>query len=309
MKERTFEDRNGNVWPWWCGLELQVTNEGYQLLTDTENLKKKAEEKNKLVDEHRERAKKTGTTKGDPRLHYHFLPDQLPRWLLPLCQRQKDKEGNYREPYVLIADRKGQRYSFDDAILIVKSIKTHCVQNLRKFPSIEAIPVPIGMLDREIYSQQCRRRKAANSLMNKLNAEAKQLGREASEAYGGNYRKNKAATARGLAQEATKLANIEAEAADDRKADAELSAPTIPAKRKKAANRIKNENIGHEDGDDWDMEEWDDQVLGHNEVYGRNPKARVSLAGGLSFGQVGCSRDTPTWPSPDTTFRPSRYLF
>ena len=261
MKGRTFEDRNGDVWPWWCGLELQTTNEGHQLLTDTENLKKKAEEKNKLVHEHRERAKNQGTTKGNPRLHYHFLPDQLPTWLLPLCQKQNYKAGNDQKQYALIGDRQGQRYSFDEVTFIVKSIKTYCVEELRKFPSIEAIPVPIGMLDMEIYQQKCRARKAANSIMIKLNAEARQLEREADKAYGGTYRKGKAKTARQLAQQSTQLANIAAKDADDARADAKLSAPTIPAKRRKVANKMKNEDVAYAEGNDSDMEKWDDQTV------------------------------------------------
>ncbi|RMZ87683.1 hypothetical protein DV736_g5089, partial [Chaetothyriales sp. CBS 134916] len=112
MCHRTFVDADGITWPYWCGFELQALCPGS--------------------------ARHRKTDEDDP---------ALPAWLLTLCTNSYTYGPPPNASFAAIGERQPIRYTFSQLTLIVKSIKTYVLARGTKLPSVEALPITIGMVD------------------------------------------------------------------------------------------------------------------------------------------------------------------
>lgn len=224
MKERKFIDRHGREWPWWCGLELQLTNDGQALLDNPEGLKAEIEKKNGEVAKYKADRVKSPEGKNLKRLHKRVRPEYLPDWLQKLCQVNTENDAINDVATSAIGDRNGVRYSFDELILIIKAIKTFCHEIRCAFPTIEAVPVPIGLLDEQILREQRKLRATANKMKTETKKAAIDAEREARDQPSNILRKNKAVIKRKEADKALAEADAAERAVDNAQEDALLSA-------------------------------------------------------------------------------------
>ena len=67
---------------------------------------------------------------------------RVPDWLQKLCSK---KEAG--QDLISVAETGGARYSFQQLVRIVQSIKSWCMENTARLPSVEALPITIGMLN------------------------------------------------------------------------------------------------------------------------------------------------------------------
>jgi hypothetical protein len=224
MKEKTFVDRNGHEWPWWCGLELQLTNDGQKWLENPEELEAEIEKKNGEVA--KQKADKAKSPKGQSfkRLHKRVKPEYLPDWLQKLCQVNTENNAGNDVATNTIGDRNGVRYSFDELILIIKAIKTFCHESRCAFPTIEAIPVPIGLFDEQILKEKRKIRAAANKMKTETKKAAADAERDARDQPSNTLRKKKATSKRKAANDALAEADTAERAVDCAQEDALLSA-------------------------------------------------------------------------------------
>jgi hypothetical protein len=221
MKERKFIDRHGYEWPWWCGFELQLTNDGQALLDDPEGLKADIEKKNGEVAKYKADRVKSPQGKNLKRLHKRVRPEYLPDWLQKLCQANTENNDAVASA---IGDRNGVRYSFDELILIIKAIKTFCHESRCAFPTIEAVPVPIGLLDEQILKEKRKLRATANKMKAETKKAAIDAEREARDQPSNTLLKKKAIIKRREAGEARAEADAAEQAVDNAQEDALLSA-------------------------------------------------------------------------------------
>jgi hypothetical protein len=230
MKERKFVDRNGHEWPWWCGLELQLTNDGQALLETPELLEADIEKKNGEVA--KQKAEKAGSPKGKPfkRLHKRVKPENLPDWLQKLCQANTEDASASDIATSTIGGRNGVRYSFDELILIIKTVKTFCHESRRAFPTIEAIPVSIGLLDEHIVKEKRKLRAAANKMKSDTKKAAVEAERQARDQPSNSFRKRIASNKRKEANDALAEADAWERDVDHAQEDALMSAGTFIAK-------------------------------------------------------------------------------
>lgn len=224
MKERKFIDRHGYEWPWWCGLELQLTNDGQALLDDPEGLTAEIERKNGEVAKYKADRVKSPQGKSLKRLHKRVKPEYLPDWLQKLCQANTENDAVNDVAASAIGDRNGVRYSFDELILIIKAIKTFCHESRCAFPTIEAIPVPIGLLDGQILKEKRKLRATANKMKVETKKAAINAEREARDQLSNTLRKKNAVIKRKVADEALAEADAAERAVDNAQMDALLSA-------------------------------------------------------------------------------------
>lgn len=231
MKEKKFVDRNGHVWPWWCGLELQLTNDGRALLDNPEELEAEIEKKNGEIT--KQKTEKVTSPKGKlfKRLHKRVKPGPLPDWLQKLCRTNTGNSVSNDVATSTVGDRNGVRYSFDELILIIKAIKTFCHESRCAFPTVEAIPVPIGLLDEQILKDKKRLRTSANKMKNQTRKAAADAEREARDQPSNSMRKKKAAARRKAADDATAEAEAAEAAVDYAQEDALLSAGNVLQQR------------------------------------------------------------------------------
>lgn len=66
----------------------------------------------------------------------------VPGWLRRLCSKEETGQD-----FIPIGDRVGARYDFLHLASIVCAIKTWCIQNNARLPSVEALPITIGMIN------------------------------------------------------------------------------------------------------------------------------------------------------------------
>jgi hypothetical protein len=230
MKEKKFVDRNGHEWPWWCGLELQLTNDGQALLETPELLEAEIEKKNREVA--KQKAEKAKSPKGMPfkRLHKRVKSKYLPDWLQKLCQANTGDAGANDVATSTIGDRNGVRYSFDELILIIKAVKTFCHESRCAFPTIEAIPISIGLLDGQIVKEKRKLRAAANKMKSDTEKAAVEAERQARRQQSNSFRKKIASNKRKEANDALAKADARDRDVDHAQEDALMSAGTFTAK-------------------------------------------------------------------------------
>jgi hypothetical protein len=231
MKERKFIDRHGYEWPWWCGLELQLTNDGQALLDDPEGLEAEIEKKNGEVAKRKADKAKSPQGKSLKRLHKRVKPEYLPDWLQKLCQANTDNNTAKDVATSTIGDRNGVRYSFEELIMIVKAIKTYCHESRGAFPTIEAVPVPLGLLDEQILKDKRKLRATANKMKTETKKAATDAERDARDQPSNNVRKRKATAKRMEANEALAEAEVAERAVDEAQEDALLSTGTSTSKK------------------------------------------------------------------------------
>ena len=231
MKEKTFFDHYGYEWPWWCGLELQLTNDGQALLKNPEELEAEIDKKNEEVAIQQAEKAKSPKGKSFKRLHKRVKPDYLPDWLQKLCQRNTEDDVTADAATSTIGHRNGVRYSFDELVLIIKAIKTFCHESRCGFPTIEAIPVPIGLLDEQIVKEKRKLRAAANNMKAKTKKDAMEADNKVREQPSSTLRKTRATSARKVANDALAEAEKAEKAVDNAQEDASLSAGTSYDKR------------------------------------------------------------------------------
>ena len=66
----------------------------------------------------------------------------VPEWLQKLCS--KEEAG---QDFISVGDRGGARYNFQQLVKIVRSIKSWCMENDARLPSVEALLITIGMIN------------------------------------------------------------------------------------------------------------------------------------------------------------------
>jgi hypothetical protein len=66
----------------------------------------------------------------------------VPGWLRRLCSKEETGQD-----FIPIGDRVGARYDFLQLASIVCAIKTWCIQKKARLPSVEALPITIGMIN------------------------------------------------------------------------------------------------------------------------------------------------------------------
>ncbi|RMZ85882.1 hypothetical protein DV737_g370, partial [Chaetothyriales sp. CBS 132003] len=134
MCHRTFVDANGISWPYWCGFELQAQRPG-----------------------------SARPCRADSALSSHNSEDEpaVPTWLLPLCTNSSTHDPPPNTSFTAIGERQPIRYTFSQLTLIVKSIKTYVLAHGTKLPSVEALPVTIGMVDEANLEEAKKKLKAA----------------------------------------------------------------------------------------------------------------------------------------------------
>ena len=238
MKERTFVDRHGYEWPWWCGLELQLTNDGQALLDNAEELEAEIGRKNDEVAKQKAEKAKSPKGKTFKRLHKRVKPDHLPEWLQKLCQANMGHSTTADSSTTTLGDRNGVRYSFDELIQIIKAIKTYCHETRCAFPTIEAIPIPIGLLDEQILKDKRKLRAAANHTKAKTKKEAADAERELQEQPSNTFRQARATKKREEAKEALARAEEAEKAADQAQEDALLSAGKSQLRRRRSSRQL-----------------------------------------------------------------------
>lgn len=230
MKEKKFVDRNGHEWPWWCGLELQLTSDGQALLETPELLEAEIEKKNGEVAKQKAEKAKSPKGKSFKRLHKRVKPKYLPDWLQKLCQANTEDAGANDVVTSTIGDRNGVRYSFDELILIIKAVKTFCHESRCAFPTIEAIPVSIGLLDKQIVKEKRKLRAAANKMKSDTKKAAVEAERQAHDQPNNSFRKKIASNKRKEANDALAEADAREREVDHAQEDALMSAGTFTAK-------------------------------------------------------------------------------
>jgi hypothetical protein len=226
MKGKKFVDRNGHEWPWWCGLELQLTNDGQALLETPELLEAEIEKKNGEVAKQKAEKAKSPKGKSFKRLHKRVKPKYLPDWLQRLCQANTEDTGTDDVATSTIGDRNGVRYSFDELILIIKAVKTFCHESRCAFPTIEAIPVSIGLLDKQIVKEKRKLRAAANKMKSDTKKAAVEAERQARDQPNNSFRKKIASHKRKEANDALAEAGVRKRDIDHAQEDALMSAGT-----------------------------------------------------------------------------------
>jgi hypothetical protein len=230
MKEKKFVDRNGHEWPWWCGLELQLTNDGQALLETPELLEAEIEKKNGEVAKQKAEKAKSLKGKSFKRLHKRVKPEYLPAWLQKLCQANTGDGGANDVAASTIGGRNGVRYSFDELILIIKAVKTFCHESRCAFPTIEAIPVSIGLLDEQIVKEKRKLRAAANKMKSDTKKAAAEAEHQARDQPSNSFRKKIAGNKRKEANDALGEADARERDVDHAQEDALMSAGTLTAK-------------------------------------------------------------------------------
>lgn len=227
MKERKFIDRHGHEWPWWCGLELRLTNDGQALMDDPERLETEIQKKNDDVAKYKADRIKSPQGKSLKRLHKRIKPEYLPDWLQNLCAATPENYAGDSFAARTIVERTGPRYSFDELILIVKAIKTFCHRSRCAFPTIEALPVPLGLLDEQIFKEKRRLRAVANKEKKETKRAALQAEHDARDHPSSTRRKNRAVAKRKEADRALAVANAAERAVEAAREDAVLSAGMV----------------------------------------------------------------------------------
>jgi hypothetical protein len=230
MKRKKFVDRNGHEWPLWCGLELQLTSDGQALLETPELLEAEIEKKNGEVAKQKAEKAKSPKGKSFKRLHKRVKPKYLPDWLQRLCQANTEDTGTDDVATSTIGDRNGVRYSFDELILIIKAVKTFCHESRCAFPTIEAIPVSIGLLDKQIVKEKRKLRAAANKMKSDTKKAAVEAERQARDQPNNSFRKKIASNKRKEANDALAEAGVRKRDIDHAQEDALMSAGTFTVK-------------------------------------------------------------------------------
>jgi hypothetical protein len=231
MKDKKFVDCNGHEWPWWCGLELQLTNDGQALLENPELLEAEIERKNGEVEKQKAEKAKSPKGKSFKRLHKRVKPEHLPDWLQKLCQANTEDGGANDVATRTIGDRNGVRYSFDELILIIKAVKTFCHESRCAFPTIEAIPVSIGLLDEQIVKEKRKLRAAANKMKSDTKKAVAEAERQARDQPSNSFRKKIAGNKRKGANDALTEADARERDVDHAQEDARMSAGTFTARK------------------------------------------------------------------------------
>ena len=245
MKEKTFVDHYGYEWPWWCGLELQLTNDGQALLNNPVELEAEIDKKNEEVVLQKAEKAKSPKGKSFKRLHRRVKPEYLPDWLQKLCQGNTGDDVTADAATGTIGDRNGVRYSFDELILIIKAIKTFCHESKCAFPTIEAIPVPIGLLDEQILKEKRKLRAAANNMKTKTKKDATEADNKVREQPSSTLRKTRAKSARKVANDALAEADAAEQAVDNAQEDASLSAGMSYYKRSSSHAKLTRNVYRH----------------------------------------------------------------
>ena len=227
MKEKKFVDRHGCEWPWWCGLELQLTNDAQVLLSNPEELEAEIDKKNGEVAKQKAEKAKSPKGKSFKRLHKRVKPKYLPDWLQKLCHANTGNDVTADACTGTIGDRDGVRYSFDELILIIKAIKTFCHESRCTFPTIEAIPVPIGLLDEQILKEKRKLRATANRMKTETKKVAVAFEQQSRDQPSNSLRKTRAVNARRAANDALAEADAAERAVDYAQEDAVLSGGTF----------------------------------------------------------------------------------
>jgi hypothetical protein len=240
MKEKKFVDRHGFEWPWWCGLELQLTNDGQALLDDPDGLEAEIEKKNGEVAKNKVDKARRPQGKSFKRLHKRVKPEYLPDWLQKLCQANTGNNASNDVATSTIGDRNGLRYSFDELILIIKAIKTFCHESRCAFPTIEAVPVPVGLLDEQILKEKRKLRAIANKMKTETKKAAADAERDARDQPSNTLRKKKATMKRKEANDALAEADAAERAVDNAQEDALLSAGVF---YNTMSHVLRNDNI------------------------------------------------------------------
>jgi hypothetical protein len=231
MKEKKFVDRSGHEWPWWCGLELQITNDGQALLENPEELEAEIEKKNGEVAKQKAEKAESPNGKSFRRLHNRVKPGYLPDWLRKLCQANTEDAAANDVPTSTIGNRNGVRYSFDELILIIKAVKTFCHENRCAFPTIEAIPVPIGLRDEQIVKEKRKLRVVANKMKNDTKKAAAEAERQSRGQKSNSFHKKIARNKRKEANDALAQADARQRDVDHAQEDALMSAGTFSVRK------------------------------------------------------------------------------
>ena len=222
MEQRRHTGPDGIDYPWWCGLELQLTSQGHQLEDDPEKLQREVNAANKKASKAAASKNKKGTN-STSRVHTREMPDRIPDWLLQLCTKDASDDQ-----HINLGERAGVVYSFDQLAQIIKAVKTYCHQNSCKFPTIEAIPITIGLLDTQLLKHRKKQLAEARKRLKETAGRAKQL------------RRDDANKARAVEEAETCKARVEALEEDVAAVaeDLQVSAGTIPEVRVKSVQTI-----------------------------------------------------------------------
>ena len=169
MRQRTYTGADGIEYPWWCGLELQLTSQGHQLEDDPDKLQAEVDAANKKASKAAAANKNKSSTKLTSRVHTREMPDRVPAWLLQLCTRGAADD----QQHINLGERAGVVYSFEQLAQIIRAVKTYCHQRSCKFPTIEAIPITIGLLDTQILKHGKKRLAEARKRLKEMSSRAK----------------------------------------------------------------------------------------------------------------------------------------
>ena len=225
MRKRTYEDPDGNEWPWWCGFELQLTEEGRKLRSEPSDLEAEVKEKNRKVGSNNSKRGKEAK-----RMHLRSLPDPVPDWLYRLCCKNSDNSATYQS----LGSRGGLRYSAEDLLHIVKVMKTYCYENKCALPTVEVIPITIGELDVEHVKTKRLERNTANKHEKRMKTAASELEKEAKAQPRKEELQAKAVRKRREADDAARLVEDAQYALEEAEEDAVKSAGTLTQTREKA---------------------------------------------------------------------------
>ena len=146
----------------------------------------------------------------------------VPEWLRKLCSKKEAEQE-----FVSIGERGGARYSFQQLAKIVKVIKSWCMENTARLPSVEALPITIGMVNEAEIEEA---KVALQTTTREYNLVGHQLTR--AERTGGKLKVLQEAVQR--AQEALEMAE---EALENARPDGETTKSTMQVRRYKKKAR------------------------------------------------------------------------
>jgi hypothetical protein len=134
MAAITFTDKNGNVWPWFCGLVLQIP------MPKSRKPVKVRARKNVTSQDHRAPGSRVDWEEEDDECVSNTA--SIPEWLRKLATKARsDDRYALDDNYI----SNGVKYDIIQVISIVRTMGKWCLENNAKLPKVEAIPVTLGM--------------------------------------------------------------------------------------------------------------------------------------------------------------------
>ena len=236
MSQLTWLDPQDNTtWPRWVGFELQMCKSGTTPDLDppftSPALRRVIDDEAALSS-----SKRSKSASPAKRKRNSPIPTPVPEWLAKLCS--KTEAG---QDFVSVGDRGGARYDIHQLARIVRAIKSWCLENNSHLPSVEALPITMGMIcEVQVAEGKLKRDNAKreyNIALNDLNY--------------ATMRKSRHVMTRQRVVEGTE-ADLEAaeEALREAKADLEAKKMTLPVKRvhKPSPNRRSAKKSGKKSG-------------------------------------------------------------